>query len=70
MATGIFSVALEYLKQLANEFGLEGKDRTKFLNEECRKIKDAKLEKEGFEIKAEQKTIRIRRNGEAITERT
>ena len=46
MATGIFSVTLEDLKQLAVEFGLEGKDRTKFLKEEWRKIQDAKLEKE------------------------
>ena len=49
MATGIFSVTLEYLKQQASEFGLEGKDRTKFLKEEWRKIQDAKLKKERFE---------------------
>ena len=44
-----FSVTLEDLKQQADEFGLEGKDRTKFLKEELRKIQDAKLEKERFE---------------------
>ena len=42
------------LKQQADEFGLEGKDRTKFLKAEWRKIKDAKLEKERFEKEAEQ----------------
>ena len=48
MATGIFSVTLEDLKQQADEFGLEGKDRTKFLNKKLRKIKDAKLAMENF----------------------
>ena len=48
-ATGSFSVTLENLKQQADEFGLEGKDRTKFLKQEWRKIQDAKLEKEHFE---------------------
>ena len=57
MATGIFSVTLEDSKQQANEFGLEGKDRTKFLKEEWQKIQDAKLEKERFERKAEQKRL-------------
>ena len=46
-----FSVTLEDLKQQANEFDLEGKDRTKFLKEERRKTQDAKLEKERFERK-------------------
>ena len=64
MATGIFFVALEDLKQQADEFGLKGKDRIKFLKEEWQKIQDAKLEKERFEreerrfeIEAEQKRI-------------
>ena len=49
MVAGIFFVMLEDLKQQADEFGTEGKDRTKFLKEEWRKIQDAKLEKKGFE---------------------
>ena len=48
-----FSVTLEELKQQAHEFGLEGEDRTKFLREDWRKIHDAKLEKERFEMEAE-----------------
>ena len=55
MATGSFFVTLEDLKQLANEFGLEGKDRTKFLKEEWRKIQDTKLKKKRLEREAEQK---------------
>ena len=55
MATGIFSVTLEDLKQQADEFGLQRKDRTKFLKEEWRKILDAKLEKERFEREAEER---------------
>ena len=54
MDTGVFSVTLEDSKQKADEFGLEGKDRTKFLKEERRKIQDAKLEKERFEREAEE----------------
>ena len=50
MATGIFSVTLEDLKQQTDEFGLEGKNRKKFLKEEWRKIQDANLEKERFEM--------------------
>ena len=57
MAAGIFSVTLEDLKQQADEFGLEGKDRTKFLKEEWPKVQDAKLEKERFEREAEQKRL-------------
>ena len=49
MATGIFSVTLEDWKQQVDELGLEGKNRTKFLKEEWRKIQDAKLEKKRFE---------------------
>ena len=47
----IFFVALKDLKQQADEFGLEGKDRTKFLKREWRKKQDAKLEKERFKRK-------------------
>ena len=36
-------------------FGLQRKDRTKFLKEEWRKILDAKLEKERFEREAEER---------------
>ena len=51
MATGIFFDTLEDLEQQADEFSLEGKDRTKFLKEKWLKIQDAKLEKERFERK-------------------
>ena len=55
MATGIFSVTLEDLKQQVDEFGLEGKDKTKFLKEEWKKIQDAKLatQKTRFEREVE-----------------
>ena len=56
VATGIFSVTLEDSKQQADEFGLEGKDRTKFLKEWW-KMEDAKLEKECFKMEAEQKHL-------------
>ena len=51
MACEIFSVTLEDLKQQANEFDLEGKDRTKFLKKEWWKTQDAKLEKKRLEKK-------------------
>ena len=57
MANGIFSVTLEDLKQQTDEFGLKGKDRTKFLKEEWRKIQDAKVEKERFEKEAEERRL-------------
>ena len=50
MATGIFSVTLEDLKQQADEFGLEGKDKTKSLKEGWWKMQDVKLQKERFEM--------------------
>ena len=56
MATGIFFVTLEDLKQQANKFELRAKDRTKF-PKEWRKIQDAKLEKESFEMKENQKRL-------------
>ena len=51
MAPGIFSVTLEDFKQQADEFGVEAKGRTKFLKEEWRKLQDANLEKERFDMK-------------------
>ena len=54
MATGIFSNTLEDLKHQADKFGLEGKDRIKFLNEKWQKMQDAKLEKECFEREEKQ----------------
>ena len=53
MATGIFSLTLEDSKQQADEFGLEGKNKTKSLREKWRRIRNAKLEKEFFEMEAE-----------------
>ena len=53
-----FFVTLKHLKQQTDEFGLKGKGRTKFLKEERRKIQDAKLEKECFELEAEQKQLK------------
>ena len=77
MATGIFSVMLKDLMQQADEFGMERKDRTKFLKEEWLKVQNAKLEKERFERKEKRlekrsraKTIRIRSSRDAIAERT
>ena len=71
MATGIFSVTLEDLKQQADQFGLEGKERTKFLKEEWRKIQDVKLEKKRFERdkkrlekEADQKRLQRKREAE------
>ena len=55
---GFFVVTLKDLKQEADEFDLEGKDRTKFLKKEWRRIQDAKLEKERFEMEAEQKRLK------------
>ena len=59
MVTGIISVTLENLKKQAYEFGLERKDRTKFLTEEWTKLQDAKLvmEKSSFEKEVEKKTL-------------
>ena len=53
MATEILSVIMEDLKQQADDFGLEGKEKTKFLREEWQKIQDAKLAIEiaRFEVK-------------------
>ena len=48
---GNFSVTLEDLKQQADEFGLEEKDKTKFPKEKWRKMQNAKLEKERFKRK-------------------
>ena len=74
MVTGIFSVTLKDLKQQADEFGLERKDKKKFLKEEWRKMQDAKLEKKFFEREERRlekisraKTIRSR---EALIEKT
>ena len=66
MATGIFSVKLKHLKQQADEFSLEGKDRTKFLKEEWWKLLDAKLEKERFEREAEERRLGKRSIAKAI----
>ena len=57
MAIGIFSATLENLKQRANVFELEGKNRLKFLKKKWRRIQDVKLEKERFEREAEQKRL-------------
>ena len=45
MATGIMSFTLEELKRQANEMGLEGKEKTKFLREEWRRLQDAALKR-------------------------
>ena len=58
MATGIFFVTSEDLKQWADDFGLERKERTKFSREEWRRNEDAKLEKNHFEMEAEQKQLK------------
>ena len=50
MATGIYSITLKDLKE-AEKLCLEGKNRTKFLNEKWWKMQDAKSEKKCFERK-------------------
>ena len=60
MDTRIFVVSLEDLNQLATGFGLEGRDRAKFSNEEWQWIQDAKLEKEHFKRKERLEMIRAK----------
>ena len=59
MAKRILSVTLQDLKKQADEFGLKGRDRTKFLKGEWQKIQDAKLKKKCFKREAEQKQIKL-----------
>ena len=51
MASGICFIRLEDLKQQADEFGQEEKEKTMFLEEEWQKIQDAKLEKSNLKKK-------------------
>ena len=64
MATGILSVPLEELKKQADEFGLERKDRTKFLKKESKKIQHAKsaMKKARFEREVEKEQLEQKRS--------
>ena len=63
MAIRIFSVTLEDLKQNVHEFGLEGKDRTKFLKKDGKKMQETKLAKEKarFEREVERERLEQKR---------